>query len=46
MFWTIVLVILLLWLLGFAVVPFGGDAIHILLVILVVLIILKLAKRL
>ncbi len=41
---TIVLVLLLLWLLGAFVVPFGGDLIHLLLLVILVVIILRLVQ--
>ena len=42
MLWTIAAVLVVLWLLGFVVVPVGGGLIHILLVIAVVVIIFQL----
>jgi hypothetical protein len=39
---SIILVVLILWLLGAFITPFGGDLIHILLVIVLVLVILRL----
>jgi len=42
MLWTIAMVLLILWILGFFVVPFGGGLIHLLLVIAVVVIIYRL----
>lgn len=42
MLYTIALVLLVLWLLGFVVVPVGGSLIHLLLVIAVVIIIYQL----
>ena len=41
---TIVLVLLLLWLLGAFVVPFGGDLIHLLLLVILVVVILRLVQ--
>lgn len=42
MLWTIALVLLILWVLGFFVVNIGGGLIHILLVIAVIVIIYRL----
>ncbi len=42
MLWTIALVLLILWVLGFFVVHIGGGLIHILLVIAVIVIVVKL----
>ena len=42
MLWTIVLILLVLWLLGFFVFPVAGGLIHILLVIAVIVIIYRL----
>ena len=42
---AIALILLVLWLLGFIVVPVGGNLIHILLIILIVLVILHFARR-
>ena len=38
---TIIVILLILWLLGAFVMPFGGDLIHLLLVILLVVIVLR-----
>jgi hypothetical protein len=38
---TIIVIVLLLWLFGAFVFPFGGDLIHLLLVILLVVIVLR-----
>lgn len=42
MLWTLVVIILILWLLGFLVFPTAGGLIHILLVIAVIVIIYQL----
>ncbi len=42
MLWTIFVILLILWLLGGFVFPFGGQLIHILLVIAVVILIVNL----
>lgn len=42
MLWTILVILLILWLLGAFVVPFGGSLIHLLLVIAVVILIINL----
>ena len=42
MLWTVFVVLLILWLLGGFIVPFGGNLIHILLVIAVVILIFNL----
>ncbi|MDP9003885.1 MAG: lmo0937 family membrane protein [Verrucomicrobiota bacterium] len=42
MLWTIFVILLILWLLGGFIVPFGGNLIHILLVIAVVVLIFNL----
>ena len=42
MLWTIVVILVVLWLLGFLVFPIGGGLIHILLVIAVIVIIYNL----
>lgn len=42
MLWTIFVVILIVWLLGGFIVPFGGNLIHLLLVIAVVILIINL----
>ena len=44
MLWTIFVILLVLWLLGAFVVPFGGSLIHILLVIAVVVLIVNLVS--
>jgi Family of unknown function (DUF5670) len=44
MLWTIVVILLVLWLLGAFVVPVGGSLIHILLVIAVIVIIVNLVR--
>jgi cytosine/uracil/thiamine/allantoin permease len=44
MLWTICVILLVLWLLGAFVVPFGGSLIHILLVIAVVILIINLVS--
>ena len=44
MLWTICVILLILWLLGAFVVPFGGNLIHILLVIAVVVLIINLVS--
>jgi hypothetical protein len=44
MLWTIVVILLVLWLLGAFVVPVGGSLIHILLVIAVIVIIVNLVQ--
>jgi hypothetical protein len=44
MLWTIIVILLILWLLGAFVVPFGGSLIHILLVIAVVVLIINLVS--
>jgi len=42
MLYTIALILLILWILGFVVVPIGGGLIHILLVIAVIVILFQL----
>lgn len=42
MLWTIVVILVVLWLLGFLVFPIGGGLIHILLVIAVIVVIYNL----
>ncbi|MGH7543797.1 MAG: lmo0937 family membrane protein [Gemmatimonadota bacterium] len=42
MLWTIIVILLILWLLGAFVRPFGGGLIHLLLVIVLILAILQL----
>ena len=44
MLWTIFVILLVLWLLGGFIVPFGGNLIHILLVIAVVVLIIQLIQ--
>lgn len=44
MLWTIFVILLVLWLLGAFVVPFGGSLIHILLVIAIVVLIVNLVS--
>ena len=44
MLWTIIVILLILWLLGAFVVPFGGSLIHILLVLAVVVLIINLVS--
>ena len=44
MLWTIFLILLVLWLLGAFVVPFGGQLIHILLVVALVVLIVNLVS--
>ena len=41
--WVIVVVLIILWLLGFVAFPVGGNLIHILLVIALILVIYRLA---
>jgi hypothetical protein len=41
--WVIIVVLLILWLLGFVAFPVGGNLIHILLVIALILVIYRLA---
>lgn len=42
MLWTIVLILLVLWLLGFLVFPVAGGLIHLLLVIAVIVVVYRL----
>ncbi len=42
MLWTIALVLLILWVLGFFIVPMGGALIHILLVIAIIVVVYRL----
>lgn len=42
MLWTIVVVLFVLWLLGFTLLPAAGSLIHILLVLAVILIVMQL----
>lgn len=44
MLWTIIVILLVLWLLGFLAFPVGGSLIHILLVIAVILLIVRLVS--
>ncbi|CZQ98887.1 lmo0937 family membrane protein [Trichococcus sp. K1Tr] len=44
MLWTIAVVILVLWLLGFTLLPAAGSLIHILLVIAVILVVMQLVS--
>ena len=44
MLWTIFVILLVLWLLGAFIVPFGGGLIHILLVVAVVILIINLIQ--
>ena len=44
MLWTIVVILLILWLLGAFVFPVGGSLIHILLVIAVIVVIVNLVR--
>ena len=41
---TIILILLILWLLGAFVAPFGGDLIHLLLVVVLVVVVLRLLQ--
>ena len=41
--WVIIVVLVILWLLGYVAFPFGGNLIHILLVIALILVIYRLA---
>jgi hypothetical protein len=43
MLWTLVVILLVLWLFGWIITPFGGNLIHLLLVIILVLVIVQLA---
>jgi hypothetical protein len=40
--WTLVVILLLLWLFGAFITPFGGSLIHLLLVIILILVIVQL----
>jgi hypothetical protein len=40
--WTLVVILLLLWLFGYLITPFGGNLIHLLLVIVLILVIVQL----
>ncbi len=44
MLWTIFVILLVLWLLGAFIVPFGGSLIHILLVIAVIVLVVNLVS--
>jgi len=44
MLWTIFVILLILWLLGAFIVPFGGNLIHAVLVIAVVILIINLVS--
>jgi Family of unknown function (DUF5670) len=44
MLWTIIVILLVLWLLGFVIVPIGGGLIHILLVIALILVVVRLLQ--
>jgi hypothetical protein len=44
MLWTIVVILLILWLLGWLAFPIGGGLIHLLLVIAVIIIIVRLLQ--
>ena len=44
MLWTIIVILLILWLLGAFVVPVGGSLIHLLLVIAVIVLIVNLVR--
>jgi len=41
---TIILVLLLIWLFGFLIVPFGGSLIHLLLAIILVVVLVRLLQ--
>lgn len=43
MLWALIVVLLVLWLIGFVVIPVGGSLIHILLVIALIVLIYRLA---
>lgn len=43
--WLIALILLIMWLFGFLITPFGGGLIHILLVLGVILLIIWLVQR-
>lgn len=45
MLWTIILILVILWLLGFLVVPVGSNLIHLLLAIALIVLIVKLIKK-
>ena len=44
MLWTIVVILLILWVLGAFVVPVGGSLIHILLVIALIVVVVNLVR--
>ena len=44
MLWTIAVILLILWLLGFTIYPVGGGLIHLLLVIALVVVIVRLLQ--
>jgi hypothetical protein len=44
MLWTIAVILLILWLLGFVVYPVGGGLVHVLLVIALVIVIVRLLQ--
>jgi hypothetical protein len=44
MLWTIVLILVILWLLGFLAFPVGGSLIHLLLVLALILVIVRLVQ--
>lgn len=41
---SIIVILLILWLLGAFIMPFGGDLIHILLVVILVVVVLRLVQ--
>lgn len=43
--WLIALILLIMWLFGFLITPFGGSLVHILLVIALILLIVWLFQR-
>jgi hypothetical protein len=45
MIWTIVLILIILWLLGFFALHVGGQLIHILLVVAIIVILIRLVGR-
>jgi hypothetical protein len=42
---TIIVILLVLWLLGWLVVPFAGDLVHLLLVVILVVLVIRLLDR-
>ncbi len=44
MLWTIIIILLVLWALGFGFVPAAGSLIHILLVVAVIVVVLQLVR--